>query len=720
LAVAVVIGGLIAVLQSGYPVTSAVLGDGSAFLANGTTVVHVNGESGRSDAQLSGHLAKSGEGLSVAGLPNGQLAVVNDATDVLTTVDGTTMGITGTVRPGQSKPGSVRVVAADPNRWWIDIAAGDVALLGASGNATPAVSVGGPIIDTAPGSEGSLLLLTADGTVTRIDSHLQPTAIPVTGGRGGSLAFASGATFLVSAGGSVLALAGDQPRTIATVPGVGPGPDGHVDAGSTASPADHVLIIAGDSLIVLDVATGRSQASALPSGSAMLGRPVELNGRAYIPDYAHHCLLVVNETTGALGAAIPVPGTAKTFALFVFGHRVWANDQYNQFALVIDNNGDSRLVNKGTDSNTPHPTTTSLTPTPTPTPTPSKQATSQPRTPSPSPAPQRSSGPRPNTSSPTRPQLPPPSPPAPPTTTSSGPPAEQNAQLGNYQNADGTTAQANCQAAGFSCTVAVGDPPIGHPQDAGKVERQSHGPGTYPAGTQVTLYVWAWSGEVPNVTTLSTAGEQASPACQTLVRAGFQCALSAAPARNANIAVGQNPQPSIQPLGTVVTVYYSPAQVRKLIAYGHAEGDPRHGDPSSLVLFEGDPVPSGYTPSWTLGWAYRAGNNIPGTRQINKFTCTASESKCQGYSPNRLYLPISDINTIRRTYGHAWDGPKPLGDFLISNVDGNGDSYCTVPGTIMLYTNESISGGGDFHMYLVTELSYYDREGIPLGCVWES
>jgi hypothetical protein len=169
-----------------------------------------------------------------------------------------------------------------------------------------------------------------------------------------------------------------------------------------------------------------------------------------------------------------------------------------------------------------------------------------------------------------------------------------------------------------------------------------------------------------------------------------------------------------------VTVYYSPAQVQKLIAYQSNEGDPHHPDPSFLLLFQGDPVPNGYTPEMTLGWAYRAGNNIPGTRQINKFSCTASESKCHGYDPNRFYSTISDVKKLPPTFSNAWDGPKPLGDFLISNVDGNGDSYCTIPGTIVLYTIDSVSNGGDSHLYMVTELSYLgDSKGIPLGCVWE-
>src|SRR5262249_27283399 len=86
---------LAAGLGVGYTVTNPVLGDGSAFLPRGHGVVHVNGEAGRSDAEVALQLATGTEQLQTVRLPDGRLVIVNKSTGTVTYLDGPTLTPSG-------------------------------------------------------------------------------------------------------------------------------------------------------------------------------------------------------------------------------------------------------------------------------------------------------------------------------------------------------------------------------------------------------------------------------------------------------------------------------------------------------------------------------------------------------------------------------------------------------------------------------------------------
>ncbi|PZS13261.1 MAG: hypothetical protein DLM57_17115 [Pseudonocardiales bacterium] len=361
-------GGLLASLGAGYSVSRAALGDGSADVAKGTTVAHVNGESGKVDAQTPGNLATGKQGLQVVRLSTGQFIVINRSTGAVTTVDGATMKPTSTVIPkaapvvptGGDKAADVRVIASDKSGWLVNATAGYVELIGDHGPTGKQVQLGAVVIDSAPGPDGSVIVLTRDGVVIRVGTDLSRHRMPITDGAGGTLTTAGGHTFLITTAGEVLRVDGDQPRTLAKPAGL----DGSVIAGSVLGSGDHVLAIAHDVLLLIGAGSGATQSIVLHAGTASLGRPVELNGRVYVPDYTNHRLLVANEDRGQLDDPIKVWGTTATFALFVSGGRVWANDQFSKLMVAIDADGHDHSVDKGTGKGIEDPDGKPKTPTP--------------------------------------------------------------------------------------------------------------------------------------------------------------------------------------------------------------------------------------------------------------------------------------------------------------------------------------------------------------------
>jgi beta-lactam-binding protein with PASTA domain len=344
---ALVVAGLMASIGAGYKVSHALLDDGSAYVAKGTTLAHVNGESGKADAQTPGNLANGKQALQVVKLPDGQVVVVNQTTQVATTVDGATMRPTATTAPAgpaATNGDGVVVVPSGRGGWLVNLPGGYVSRLGEHGPNSKQVRLGGPLTDAAPGPDGGVIALTRSGVVVRVGTDLVPHRMPISDGVRGSLTTAGGHTFLITRAGAVLRVDGDQPRTLTKPAGM----SGTVQAGSVLGPGEHVLVVAHDRLLVISADSGATRQIALHSGSPALGRPVELAGRVYIPDYAAHRLLVANEDTGRLADPIKVQGTTATFALFVSGNRVWANDQFCKLMTEIDARGNDRSIDKGT------------------------------------------------------------------------------------------------------------------------------------------------------------------------------------------------------------------------------------------------------------------------------------------------------------------------------------------------------------------------------------
>ena len=335
---AVLAVGVAASLGAGYTVAKSSLSDGSAYVAKGTTVAHVNGESRTVDSSAPTPLAKNGERLQVVGLQNGRPVAVNQSTNTLTILDPSTQTPTTTkkIKGGGAYP--VQVVASGDRGWLVDHDGRSVTPI-VNGKLGKPVSVPSAPVDAAPGPDSSVILLDAAGHVIRVDTDRTRHRVAAPAAPKGALTRANGHTYLVSADSVVTQVDTDSPASVASVPGVVAGANGTV-AGSVQGVGSHVLIVSGEVLTIVDVGTGAHRSVSLHSGTDALGRPVEYRGKAYVPDYDAHVVYQVDESKPAVLAKIAVPGTShRPYALFVAGGKLWANDQYAEHLLVVDSGG---------------------------------------------------------------------------------------------------------------------------------------------------------------------------------------------------------------------------------------------------------------------------------------------------------------------------------------------------------------------------------------------
>src|SRR3954463_16676541 len=342
LAAAAAAVGVTASLGAGYTVAHAALADGSAYVAKGTALAHVNGEARKTDA-VGRALAKQGEGLDVVALPGNRVAVINRKTNTITTVDGATMTPTATVRPKTA--GSVLVVSSGPGGWLVSHDARTATPL-RDGRPGRPVGLPGAPADAAPAPNGGLFVLADDGKLARVDANGSVHAVPTDAAPRGALTVGGGSAYLVTVDGAVFRLDRSTPEVVATVSGLAPAPEGRMVVGALTSDGPHVLVVSPDGLAVVDPDTGRAPFRVLHAPGDALGRPVEYKGRAYVPDYDAHQVLVVDIATQRVLKPLKVPGSEQSFALFVSGGRLWANDQYAQHLLEVDG-ASPHTVDKG-------------------------------------------------------------------------------------------------------------------------------------------------------------------------------------------------------------------------------------------------------------------------------------------------------------------------------------------------------------------------------------
>lgn len=349
LAAAAATVGVTASLGAGYSVAHATLSDGSAYVAKGTTIEHINGAARTPDATAKHALAHGQQPLDAIQLSSGKVAVVNDATGAISIVDGATMTPTATIAPkgayDEHRPPTV-VATSDGNGWLVDRQHSTATQL-LAGAPQHAVSLDSPPISQAPGPDGSLFTLLEDGHVVRVDADRATHKIDTDPALDGSLTLAGGHVYLVTTGGEVIRVDGNAPATIGTATGVAPGPDGQMITGSIEGAGPDVLIVSPGLVALVDPSTGTTHVAQLYSNSDALGRPVEFGGHVYVPDYTKHQVLVIDTTTHARSKPLHVPGDQPTFALFVSGGKLWANDQYAQHLLELDASGTAHSVDKG-------------------------------------------------------------------------------------------------------------------------------------------------------------------------------------------------------------------------------------------------------------------------------------------------------------------------------------------------------------------------------------
>lgn len=331
----------------GYTVARPLLGDGSAFLARGHTVAHVNGETGKSDAQTATELATGSEPIQTVRLPDGRVAIVNKTTGTVTIIDGSTMTPTGAPVTTPGGGGLLEALATDSSGYLVDKKTGTITELAAPGKtAAPAVPIREGILAAVPAGD-SVWVLTKTGQVMEVARGRTVRTVrlgaPVSG-----LTVADGHPVAVTTAGKAYVIDSDEPHAIGDLGLTGP----DVVLGSWRGAGRYVLAVDRRSgrVSVLDPRTEHAARATLPvAADAKLDAPVVLGGEVYVPDYTKSQLWRVDATSGSVrNEPLDVPGRpGDTFDLTVSGGHVWANNQYDRRALIVDGDGRDHRADKG-------------------------------------------------------------------------------------------------------------------------------------------------------------------------------------------------------------------------------------------------------------------------------------------------------------------------------------------------------------------------------------
>jgi beta-lactam-binding protein with PASTA domain len=334
------VGVLVAAMGAGYSASRPALGDGSAYVAKGSTVVHVNGETGQSDAEVARALATGRERLQTVRLPDGRVAIVNTDTGEVTFVDPGTMEPTGT--PVQGSPGGVTAVPTESDGYVVDRGRGTVERV--SGTPGPPVEVPDGIVAAVPAGP-ALWVLARSGEIVVIRGGVRERSVRVPGTPAG-ITVADRRPVVVTTDGIAYTVDGAQPRSVGSI-----GLTGAMTLGSWEGTDRDVLAVdpRAGRFAALDPRSGTLVTVDLKVGERRdLAAPVALGNFAYVPDYAGPSLWRVDLSTGrADDKPLQVQGQAGPFELKVSGGRVWANSQYDRRVLIVDRDGSSRYADKG-------------------------------------------------------------------------------------------------------------------------------------------------------------------------------------------------------------------------------------------------------------------------------------------------------------------------------------------------------------------------------------
>lgn len=347
LTIAALTGVLVAAVGVGYTASRPLLGDGSAHLAKGHTVAHVNGETGQADAEVALQLATGKEELQPVRLPDGRLVVVNRTTGTVSYLDSATMTATAAPMVRPTSAGRIEPVATAADGYLVDRERNTVERIIVPGQpAAEPVRIPEGITAAVPSGD-SVWVSTAEGEVVEVNAGQLVRTIRL-GAPPVGITVADSHPVAVTEDGTAYVLDADQPRAIGNI-----GLSGRTLAlGAWRGAGRHVLAVDRGTAQVsaLDPRTGHriTLTLKLPRGRPELAAPVTLGGWAYVPDYAGPSLWRINLTSGAADARpLEVPGQPGAFALIVSGGRVWANSQYDRRALVVDADGHSHYADKG-------------------------------------------------------------------------------------------------------------------------------------------------------------------------------------------------------------------------------------------------------------------------------------------------------------------------------------------------------------------------------------
>ncbi|HEX6685140.1 MAG TPA: PASTA domain-containing protein, partial [Candidatus Limnocylindrales bacterium] len=561
----------------GYRASDAVLGDGSAYVQKGHTVVHVNAESGQADAEAARDLATGKQRLEVVQVRPGDVYVVNNATGEVWQLPTDTLqagrvdtgaptqppapGTGQTPNPGQQQgqpgqpgqegqPGQqqgqqprTQLVAGGGAAYLHDAVRGTLSRL--EGQRAEPVQLPGRADAVVVDNSGTAWILSkADGAVFEVSgTTVRGTQTVAQPGEAARLTLAGNrpVVFLPERGkDGIIRVLGEGPELPELT--VGAQPDGALQvARPSAGPSVLVTLSQrDDTLTTVDLSTGVETHLQLEGrgGTRSYGNPVITSSHVYVPDFNRRQIIVVQLKPLRQLRSVAVPGREPFFDVFERDGRVWVNDPYSRTLLSFNgekwsepDKGEGRGVSDGNDDNPP--------------PSPTKAA-------QPPPGNKPSNRPSPRTSS-NRPVA---------------PPAPKMVNVPQVAGLSGAEACNRINTAELTCA-----PPVTREQPGCRTG-QAIGT-TPPAGqsvqvrTQVVVLVCG-PVEVPG----PLRGMVSDAACQTVEQAELVCARRdagcTADATQVNRVAAQNPQPTT-PVnkGTNVEVaYYTTICVASVVGMG--------------------------------------------------------------------------------------------------------------------------------------------------------
>jgi hypothetical protein len=374
---ALLAGVLVASFGVGYRATAPDLDNATGNAARGTTVVQINSETQRVEAEAHA-LAPGKQEIEVVTLADNRVATVNNTTKEVRLLDPALMNGTVT-RPGASTPagGDLSVVAGNDAGYVVEHGQDAVEQIGVEGAApAPPVKVPGGLSKSAkeavPDGGSGIWVLTGDEKAAHIVGgkvvRLVETPDPIK-----HLTVADGRPVAITASGATLDVAADPIRAV----GAEKVPSSlAVVVGSPRGSGRYLVVVdrRDGKLVVTDPRTKRVQEfGELPTGAGHnLGAPVVLDDRVYVPDYPKHLIYVFDVAANVRLQDVEVPGKYEKFSLEVRQRRVWANDQFDQQTVVIGRDGRSEVIDKGkgpgVETNTTEPEKPPQTPSRTPSP----------------------------------------------------------------------------------------------------------------------------------------------------------------------------------------------------------------------------------------------------------------------------------------------------------------------------------------------------------------
>ncbi len=338
-----------ATFGAGYRSSHAVLGDGSAYVQKGHTIVHVNAENRDPDALAAEELATGKQQLEVVQVSPDSVYVVNHDTGEVSRLP------TDSMKPQQvdqrsDAKGKLHVVAGGGSTYLVDAKNGSLAQLDDRSGARKAQVTTPEKIDqvVVDGNGAAWALSKAAGVLYAVRGGEVRSTIRVAGvNDDAQLTLAGGRPMVFQPRAGIAGMYNEQGlvRRI-DLPGEG--------TARVAAPGADATVLAivyprTGELAVVNFATGSVDRTRMPGrDGSRLGPPVVSHGRVYVPDYQRHHVVIVTLNPLRQSRFVAVDGDSFTFEVFTRDGRVWVNDPYAKTMLAFNADGQPTEIDKGT------------------------------------------------------------------------------------------------------------------------------------------------------------------------------------------------------------------------------------------------------------------------------------------------------------------------------------------------------------------------------------